>query len=191
MNRTQARRAAIERARQYVARQPLFLDTETTGADELAEIIEIAIVDHEGNPLLCSLVKPQEIIPTSVTALHGIDNGMVQTAPTWAEVWPTVKAVLNGQFVGIFNADFDIRLIRQSLRRAGLADQPTGANAFCIMKLYAEYYGDWNAAHGSFRWQSLEAAGRQCGIALPNAHRAQADALLARAVLLHMAAQQL
>ena len=191
MNRTQARRAAIERARQYVAHQPLFMDTETTGTDELAEIIEIAIVDHEGNPLLCSLVKPQEIIPASASALHGIDNGMVQAAPTWAELWPTLKVLLNGHSVGIYNADFDIRLMRQSHRRAGLDGQSAGMTAFCIMKLYAEFYGDWNAARGSFRWQSLEAAGRQCGSALPNAHRAQADALLARSVLLHMAASEL
>jgi len=189
MNRKQARRAAIERARQYLARQPLFLDTETTGTDELAEIVEIAIVDHEGQPLFTSLVKPQGAIPANATALHGIDNGMVQAAPPWAEIWPAVQATLSGHSVGIFNADFDLRLMRQSNRRAGLGDLPAGMNAFCIMKLYAEYYGDWNAPRASFRWQSLEAAGRQCGIALPNAHRAQADALLARAVLLHMAAQ--
>ena len=114
---------------------------------------------------------------------------MVQAAPSWAELWPAVKAALSGQSVCIFNADFDIRLIRQSHRQAGLGDQPAGMTAFCIMKLYAEFYGDWNASRGSFRWQSLEAAGRQCGLALPNAHRAEADALLARAVLLHMAAQ--
>lgn len=190
MNPTHARRTATERARHYLARQPLFLDTETTGRDDLAEIIEIAIVDSQGQSLISSLVKPQGIIPAGATAIHGIDAGMVQAAPSWAELWPSVQAILSGQSIGIFNADFDIRLIRQSHRRAGLGDQPAGVSAFCIMKLYADFYGDWDVSRGSFRWQSLEAAGRQCGLALPNAHRAEADALLARALLLHMAAQQ-
>ncbi len=189
MNRTQARRSAIERAREFLTRQPLFLDTETTGINEQAEIVEIAVVDHEGQPLLNSLVKPHGRIPVDATAVHGIDARMVQDAPTWGELWPAVRAMLNGHSVGIYNADFDVRMIRQSNRLAGLAGQQAGVTAFCLMKLYAEYYGDWNASRASFRWQSLEAAGRQCAIALPNAHRAQADALLARAVLLHMAAQ--
>lgn len=55
------------------------------------------------------------------------------------------------------------------------------------MELYARYYGSWNERYSSYRWQSLENAGSQCGIAIPNSHRAKDDTLLARAVLLHMA----
>jgi DNA polymerase-3 subunit epsilon len=55
------------------------------------------------------------------------------------------------------------------------------------MELYAMFYGDRDPYRGSFRYQSLEIAGRQCGINLPNAHRAVDDCLLTRAVLHYMA----
>ena len=61
---------------------------------------------------------------------------------------------------------------------------------FCIMKLYAQFRGDWNARAGSYRWHGLDDARWQCGLNLSNAHRAHADTLLARAVLHYVAAQR-
>lgn len=190
MNRQQARQTAIARVQALIKEQPLFLDTETTGVHETAEIVEIALLDHAGRVLLESLVKPQRPIPAEATLIHGIDNAAVQSAPTWAEVWPTVVPLMAGRKIGIYNADYDLRLLRQSHQLAGLPWQPPGPSTFCIMQLYAQYFGDWNRARNSFRWQSLEAAGQQCGLTLPNAHRAQADAQLARALLYYMAGQK-
>lgn len=48
------------------------------------------------------------------------------------------------------------------------------------MQLYMHF-------RGASRWQSLAAAGAQCGIKLKNVHRAQADALMARALLRYIA----
>ncbi|MEZ4673640.1 MAG: hypothetical protein R2932_05265 [Caldilineaceae bacterium] len=53
-----ARREAIARAQQYLAQEPVYLDTETTGVRSNAEIIEISIIDHTGAPLFDSLVRP-------------------------------------------------------------------------------------------------------------------------------------
>lgn len=53
----------------------------------------------------------------------------------------------------------------------------------CIMNLYAEYRGGRSRHRGGFRYHSLEDAGEQLGIHLPNRHRAAEDALLAREVL--------
>ncbi|MCW3664158.1 3'-5' exonuclease, partial [Burkholderia cenocepacia] len=58
----------------------ILLDTETTGLDESAEIVEIAVIDDAGNVLLNTLVKPKHPIPNSATAIHGITNAMVATA---------------------------------------------------------------------------------------------------------------
>ena len=59
------------------------------------------------------------------------------------------------------------------------------------MKLYAQFYGQWNPRHGNYRWQSLDQAGEQCGIPLQNSHRAKDDTHLTRALLEYMAAQSL
>jgi hypothetical protein len=78
-------------------------------------------------------------------------------------------------------------MFRQSHGKYGVAWDEQSQKSFCIMKLYAQYYGAPSGRYGPYRYQSLDAAGRQCGICLPNAHRAQADTLLARAVLNYIA----
>ena len=176
------RAAAIARARQILADRPLFLDTETTGLDARAEIVEIALVDHDGSVALESLVRPTRRIPRDATRVHGIDDRMVAGAPTWAELWPQVQTLLAGRRVGIYNAEFDLRMIAQSHTAHRVSDTAAGSNAFCIMKLYAEFFGE-RGGYGDYKWQGLDKAARQCGIGLPNSHRAGADALLARAVL--------
>lgn len=183
---TTPRIAAIARARQILADRPLFLDTETTGLDARAEIVEIALIDHDGALLLESLVKPTRRIPRDATRVHGIDDRMVAGAPTWAELWPQVQTLLSGRRVGIYNAEFDLRMIAQSHAAHRVSDTTAGSNAFCIMKLYAEFFGE-RGSYGNYKWQSLDKAARQCGISLPNSHRAGADARLARAVLEFMA----
>ena len=190
MNHRNTRNDAISKARHFLTTDPIYLDTETTGTHDGAEIIEICLVDKDGQVLIDKLVKPQCTIAPQSTAIHGITNAMVADASSWSAIWPEVAALISGRTVGIYNADFDLRMLKQSHQVAGLPWQPLGASAVCLMKLYARYYGDWNPRHRSYRWQSLDKAGQQCGIPLPNNHRAKGDTLLARAVLLHMAEAQ-
>jgi len=184
---TASRAAIAVRAQQILAGRPLFLDTETTGLDPRAEIVEIAIIDHDGSMLLESLVKPTRRTPRDAVRVHGIDDRMVADAPSWADLWPQVQGILSGRRVGIYNAEFDLRMIQQSHIAHGITNGRAGSRAFCIMKLYAEFYGERNRRYGGYRWQSLDKAARQCGIDLPNSHRAGDDAQLARAVLRFMA----
>ena len=181
------RQAAILRARAELQRQPVYLDTETTGLDDKAEIVEIGIVDHDGRILVDTLVKPTGKIPFDATAVHGITDEMGKAAPTWPDVWPQVESALAGKRVAIYNADYDLRLMRQSHRKHGMAWQFAENSAVCVMLLYAQFYGARGSRYGTYRWHRLEEAGRQCRLTLPNAHRAAADALLARAVLHYMA----
>ena len=184
-----ARGQAIQIAREKLALNPLYLDTETTGREQSSEIIEISIIDDVGQVVFESLVKPTRLIPLEVTRIHGITNEMVKGSPNWMSVWPHVRDVLTGQIVGIYNAEFDLRMIKQTLEKFRMAwTIPENFSSFCIMKLYAQYRGEWNNMRGAYRWHSLENAGRQCRIPLPNSHRARDDSLLARAVLHYMAA---
>jgi len=180
-----ARQQAIQVAREKLDLRPVYLDTETTGIERNSEIIEISIIDHDSQVLYDSLVKPSTgNIPFDVIQIHGITKEMVQNAPRWMSIWPEVQEILSGRQVGIYNADFDIRMMRQSHAAYRMRWQTDPSiNFFCIMKLYAQFYGEWNRMRGSYRWHSLDAAGKQCKIPLPNSHRARDDSLLARAVL--------
>ena len=189
MDYSPARRSAILTAQAKVQLKPVYLDTETTGLETGDQVVDICILDHDGTVLVDSLVNPGRAIPLTATRIHGITDEMVADAPTWAELWPEIGAALAGRRVGVYNAEFDLKLMKQSHRKYKLRWPLADADFFCVMKLYAQFYGEWNSYYGAYRWHTLEQAGRQCRIALPNAHRARADALLARAVLLYMAEQ--
>ncbi len=183
-----ARAEAIQQSKLLLSLQPLYLDTETTGLDHRSEIIEVAIVSHDGLVLFQSLVKPTQPIPPDAFRIHRISDDMVYQSPKWPEIWPEILTLINDRHVGIYNADFDLRILQQTHRKYRMPWQ-LGAqtNFFCIMKLYAQFYGQWDRRKSSYRFQSLDLAGKQCQLTLPNSHRAVDDTLLARAVLHHMA----
>ncbi|MBW8012175.1 MAG: 3'-5' exonuclease [Chloroflexi bacterium] len=187
MNRAYAKTKAINTAKEKLEMRPVFLDTETTGLDKKAEIVDIAIIDFDGTVLLDSLVKPKRKIPRDATKVHGITNKMVKDAPTWENIFPKVKTILSGRIVGIYNAEFDIKMLKQSTQIYGLKWIPPYKDHFCIMKLYAEYFGDWDDYYQNYKWQKLESASRQMQISFPNSHRALDDTLIAWAVFLQMA----
>jgi DNA polymerase-3 subunit epsilon len=185
-----ARTEAIQMAKSKLALSPVYLDTETTGTGPTDEVIEIGIVDADGKTLFESLVKPVGKVGLAAFSVHGISEEMLVNAPRWMIVWPKVEAVLAGRTVGIYNADFDLRMFQQTHARYKLRwIIPQGASFFCVMKLYAQYYGERNLKTGGYRWQSLENAGRQCQLPEPNAHRSVADSLLTRALLHYIAGQ--
>jgi DNA polymerase-3 subunit epsilon len=184
---SRARHEAILSAKEYLAAKPVYLDTETTGTEPIAEIVEISIVDHDGSILVDTLVKPRGKIEPDAQRVHGITLEILADAPSWDTVWPQVENTLRGRQVGIYNLDFDLRMMQQSHQRYWMQWKQPEANFFCIMKLYAKFYGDWNPRRRSYRWQSLDNARRQCQLSLPNSHRAKDDTLLTRAVLQHIA----
>src|SRR5205814_1881064 len=93
--RRQARRAAGAWAAAIAAHPTaVFLDSETTGLDHQAEIIEIAIVDARGAVLLDTFVRPDSRIPPEVTRIHGIVDAMVAGAPRWPALYPQLFALL-------------------------------------------------------------------------------------------------
>jgi DNA polymerase-3 subunit epsilon len=184
---TNHRLNAIQEARMLLDTTPIYLDTETTGLHQSAEVIEIGIIDDLGEVLFEQRIRPRGKIDPAAARLHGITLDMLTSEPTWEQVWPQAEAVLLDKRVGVYNVEFDLRLIKQSNQRTWLRSNLLDSNFFDIMKLYARYFGDWDPYRQSFRYQSLEMAGRQCGIRLPNSHGAVDDCLLTRALLHHMA----
>lgn len=193
-----------QRVQAILASRPVFLDTETTGFDHTARVVEIAVINFDGRVLLNTLIKPTISIPPDATAIHGISDADVAHAPLFTQVssatWtgrhsPTVTEysllpqflqAISGRHVVIYNSQYDMRIMRQSaphcFNRSFCACEIT-----CAMLLYAEFWGDYNTYHHSYRWQSLSDAARQQNLILPpNMHRALADARLTRSLMLKM-----
>lgn len=129
------------------------LDTETTGLGGDDQIVQIAIIDCQGTPLLNTLVKPTISIPAEASRIHGITNEMVQDAPSWPVVRELVRAAIKDKIVLIYNAEYDTRLIRQCDRVHGC--EPFDFQYACAMEQYSQWVGEWNDWHGNYRWQRL------------------------------------
>jgi DNA polymerase-3 subunit epsilon len=186
-NNSSSRKSAIEEARLLLESNPLFLDTETTGLHQSAEVIEIGIIDDQGNTLFEQRIRPRGKIDPAAGRVHGITHEMLKGEPTWEQVWPRAEAILLGKKIGVYNVEFDLRLIKQSNQRSWLRTNLLDGDFFDIMLLYARFYSDWDPYRRSYRFQSLDLAGRQCGIKLRNTHNAIDDALLTRALLHYIA----
>ena len=169
-------------AQEKLSLRPVYLDTETTGVNRSDEIVEISIIDHDGTELFSRLVKPSQPIPREAERIHGISNHMAASAQAWPIVWPEVRAILYGRTIAAYNAEFDLRMMRQSHQKFNL---PWRENFdwVDVMALFSEYKGDWDPFRRSYKFHRLAEAGRHFGISLQNAHRSSADSLLTRAVL--------
>lgn len=171
-----------EIARQKLALQPLYLDTETTGITKTDEIIELSIIDHDGTELYWKLIKPTQPIPREAERIHGISDHKVADAQAWPILWPNIRAVLYGRVIAAYNASFDARMMEQSHQRYRLPWREK-LNFLDVMQLFSEFRGEWDEYRSSYRFFKLAEAGRYFNISLVNAHRSSADALLTRAVL--------
>lgn len=183
---SETRLKAVQTARQVISACPVYLDTETTGLERSDEIIEISIVADDGQVLFESLVKPRKRIPYDATRVHGITDMDVQGARAWPIVWTEIKELLRGKLIVMYNDDFDLRMMQQSYTLYNLPWKEK-LETFDLLRLYAQFRGEWDARRGGYRYHSLANAGRDCGINLPNAHRSTADTLLTRALLHYIA----
>lgn len=155
-----ARKQAVDWARDLLKRDPttwVILDTETTGLGKDAQVIQIGVIDGNGAVLMDNvLVKPTKPIPSDATAVHQITNEMVKNAPAFPDILPQLRDVIAGRLLVIYNAQYDMRLLVQSSKAHGFALSLGIAGFTCAMLRYAEWFGDWNDYHGSFRWQKLQ-----------------------------------
>jgi DNA polymerase III subunit epsilon len=181
------RQLASDWARRVLSRDDvIFLDTETTGLDARAEIVDIALIDRDGRVLLDQLVRPRRPIPPGATRVHGIDDALVRDAPAWPEVYPLVAEILRRyRCVVIYNAEFDRNMLSQVCRQDRL--DALRADWHCAMQRYAEYVGQRHERYGGYRWHKLDVALAAFDEPVPpNAHRALADAESCRRVVYAM-----
>lgn len=99
------------------------VDIETTGGHAAGSgITEVAIYIHDGNKVTQSfktLINPERSIPIYITALTGINNAMVASAPVFKEVADEIFELLSGNIFIAHNVNFDYSFIKHHLKSAG------------------------------------------------------------------------
>jgi DNA polymerase-3 subunit epsilon len=138
------------------------LDTETTGLEADAEIVQIAMINKTGEVLLDTYVKPTEPINelSGAFRVNGIKKRDVENAPTFAELVPKITELYRGKVLIIYNADYDTRLIVQSAKaRKTDINLLETKEIIDAMVPYAAYVGEWSDYRGDYKWQKLPDGG--------------------------------
>ncbi|MDD4932055.1 MAG: 3'-5' exonuclease [Methylacidiphilaceae bacterium] len=172
---------AMKWARSVLMLHPVFVDTETTGLGEGAEVVEIAVVGLEGETIYHSLVCPVEPMGESAAEINGISLDELALAPPWYRVWWELRPILWDRLAVAHNAAFDRRVIEQSCRRAG--EEPPACGWECTCEAL-------KAANGG-HWPRLSVAAELAGAReSTERHRALADAHTVRRIVLALAERE-
>ncbi len=154
----------------------LAIDTETTGRDDHAEVVEIAIVDAGGGLRFRSLVRPFGSVSPGAERIHGLSRERLASAPKLSDLYSTLARLLTDRQVFAYHAPFDRRVLATSCRRVGLS--AFAISWHCALDLYAHVRG--------FR-PTLSIACEVEGVEMGEVrHRAAADAVALQRLLVKL-----
>lgn len=169
---TPRQKKIIERMREVAAMPRLvILDTETTGLDNKAEVIDLAVIDMQGVTLMDVLIRCQDGIPTKASDIHGITEAVLEEqGRPFPETWQEFCEIITGYPVMIYNVEFDWKLLSQTAARYGLG-MPQIGNAHCLMLAYSAFVGEAHWRHqDQYKYQKLSHACECFDIEQPGAH---------------------
>ena len=156
------------------------LDLETTGVNpDVDRIVEVTIArvepDTLNHQIMHARLNPGIPIPAESTAVHGIRDQDVATAPVFRTVAPMVTALLSAaDLVGFNHRRFDVRMIAAECRRINRDNPTEGARLIDAQLIFHKREP-----------RDLEAAVRFfCGEAHAAAHGTTADVAATLRVLL-------
>ena len=100
------------------------IDIETTGNGIKGnKITEISIFKYDEGQIVdefTSLVNPESPIPYFITGLTGIDDQMVQNAPTFQEISQHILHITEGCIFVAHSVNFDYGVIKEEFRQIGI-----------------------------------------------------------------------
>lgn len=133
----------------------VILDSETTGLGTNDVVIELAIIDLNGNVLFNSRFKPKvrKRMSTEASEIHGIKMRDLENSLHFSDVVDEIKLILANKRVLIYNADFDDRILSQTSSQDECAFLRYQSE--CVMMKYSQYVGSWNNYYNEFRYQKL------------------------------------
>lgn len=146
------------------------IDVETTGLSAHAHrVIEVGIIRVEQSQVVeryQQLINPETEIPHFITQHTGISQDMVKDAPTFGQVFPKIKELLDGGIFVAHNASFDYSFIRAEYARQGEA---YNAPRLCTVRASRRLFP-------GYRRHGLDHIIQRFNIPCPARHRALDDA---------------
>ena len=147
------------------------VDIETTGGSATSSsITEVAIILHDGHKVegkYHTLINPGVAIPRYITALTGITNEMLYTAPRMEEVAANLFNLLQGRIFVAHNVNFDYSFLKHHLKEHG---HDLNTRKLCTVRLSRQVFP-------GFASYSLGNLCRELDVTITNRHRAMGDVL--------------
>ena len=162
----------------------IVFDTETTGREHDARIVEIAaarvrLSDGLVESMWSQLVNPGCAIPREATAVHHITDAMVRGQPSAAAVLPVFLSacVKRGLPLVAHNAVFDLARVKHEAQRCDVR-LPGTIPVHCSLEASRKLHR--TVGHG------LGVVAQRYGVDTGTAHRAEGDVRTLAAVLPHL-----
>lgn len=162
------------------------IDTETTGSMRFSQVIEITVLNKQGDVIYTTLLQPTTSIEPIATSVHGLTWKDVKDAPQFSQVYQDIYAHLTGKVVLAYNASFDIRLLFQTARAFQVPFPRLEVG--CLMYAYGKLKGERYEESAQYKRHALVKACVNEGIILSDVrqigdyyyqsgfHRAEQDA---------------
>lgn len=172
------RRYEVVKQLDAIRHKALYLDVETTGLDESAEIVSIVVASVYSE--FETFIKPVDISKMFVVGkgnksaanINGITEEDLIDAPTFPEAYEEIKKWIEGKTV-ITYGDFDRKMLNQVCAQHGLS--MIVFKHVDLMSLYSEYDGTI-AKRGGYKFHKLaDAYQTMTKRSLDGAHNAMAD----------------
>lgn len=153
-------------------RNIIVIDTETTGLEFTSDVLQVSIIDFEGNTLFDKYMKPIHTTEWPIAeSIHGISPEMVKDLPTIEHYKEEVQNIINAADLIIgYNINYDMGILRDkgiSFKNKEISD---------VMLTFAEVYGEWNEYYQNYKWQKLTKCAEYYGYEWEeNAHNSLGD----------------
>ncbi|GEM_PF-572736 len=166
----------------------VILDTETTHLQ--GEIVSLAVIDHDGNALINTLIKPvKHKMSAKASEINGITDDMLVDAPTFRDVFQTLVDVVKGKTIIAYNMKFDRQMVNNSATTNGVPYLVHQKDWHCAMLRYVAYNPNKIGRYGAGAWWKLQEALEQEGVDTDGIdfHNALADVRATLTVIQSMA----
>jgi DNA polymerase-3 subunit epsilon len=179
----------IFESQQYLYSRPLYLHLAASKQGPQGEVVELAVVETDGSPLLEELVCPRGAIRPEMSAVHGITNELVRAAPPWAEVYPRLCLALLERRVIVYGCAATLGVMRRSTDLAHLRWDIDEDSFIEVQAIFARFHGQHEAGSGRFMTFPMLEAAEMLGLNTETIgyRRAVEDAALLRSMLMALA----
>lgn len=162
--------AAIDWAKSVLTdSRAVILDCETTNLE--GEIIELAIINMQGETLFNRRFKPINEITPGAQVVHDISMEMLADEPSFDQYAEELRSLLTTSRVLIYNFPHDSKSLSFTCKTHEVT--PIMFMGQCVMQIYAEFYGDWSERYKDYRWQPLNGGHDALGDCVATLHLIQ------------------